>query len=73
MAKGFRFCPVALDREHESKARAVLLQHGAVVPGSVRYDGWRLNYQLDLGALADGDGPAVEECIRRDIDRAIRQ
>lgn len=72
MAKGFRFCPVALDREHESKARAVLLRHGAVVPGSVRYDGWRLSYQLDLGALEDGAGPQVEEIIRRDIEKAVR-
>lgn len=72
MARGFRFCPIAVDRENESKARAVLLRHGAVVPGSVRHDGWRLNYQLDLGALPDGDGPAVEEVIRREIEQAVR-
>lgn len=71
MARGYRFCPVAVDREHEGKARAVLLKYGAVVPGSVRYDGWRLNYQLNLGALPDGDGPAVEEVIRRDIEKAM--
>lgn len=67
MTRGFRFCPVPIHREQEAAARAVLSRHAAVVPESVRFDGWRINYQLDLAALPDGDGPAVEEVIRREI------
>ena len=68
--KGLRIEGVPVHLEHKAAAIAVLDRHACVVPDSVRYTGTHLLFGVDLGALPAGDGPAVCEVIRRDIERA---
>lgn len=67
---GIRTEGVPVHLEHKAAALAVLDRHPCVVPSSVRYTGTHLLFAIDLGALPAGDGPAVCEVIRRDIERA---
>lgn len=62
----------AIHREHEAAARRVLARHDSVVEESIRFDGERLRWDLDLGRLPDGDGPSVEGVIKGEIDREPR-
>ena len=66
MTAGFRACSIPVHRERSDAALRVVEGHPAV--RSARYDGAKVHYVLDLGALPVGDGPAVEEVIRRTVD-----
>jgi hypothetical protein len=65
-----RRCSAAVHRENVDAARAVLARHACVAEGSVRYDGERLCFDLELSSLPPGDGPAVELVLRREVEGA---
>lgn len=73
MSVGERGEHIAVPPDRKAAALAVLDRHPCVVPSSVRYTGTHLLFAVDLGALPPGDGPAVCEVIRRDIERAARR
>lgn len=70
--RGMRCEGMPIHLEHKAAAIAVLDRHGCVIQETVRYTGTHLLWAVDLGQLPEGDGPAVCEVIRRDIDAAIR-
>ena len=70
--RGFRRCTMTLHREHEAVARVVLAKHPSVVESTIRFSGEHLSWSLDLSVLPDGDGPAVELVLVREIERASK-
>jgi hypothetical protein len=70
--RGFHRCAVPLHREHEAAAWVAVRAHGCVDPGSVKYEGGALVYQIDLSCIPNGEYLLVEECIKRDVEKAIR-
>ena len=66
--RGFRTCVVPLYAERVDAARAVLAKHDCVDPESIRYDGYRLTYRMDLARIGEGDGPCVEQVIATEIN-----
>jgi hypothetical protein len=73
VSPAFRVCVHPIHREHAEAARRALARHGAVVEGSVSYDGERIVWHLDLGRLPPGDGPSVEAVIVRAIEAEARR
>jgi hypothetical protein len=69
MPPGCRACSIALHAERLDLAMDVLTRHPCVDPASVRWDGARLHYVIDLARVPDGDGPAVELVIAREVER----
>jgi hypothetical protein len=70
-ARGYRTESLAVHQEDKAAALAALDRHPCVV--SARYNGTVLTWSVDLGALPEGDGPAVCEVIRRDVLKAVRR
>lgn len=72
LGRGFKSCAIVLHHEHVKPAREVLDADRRVSPGSVRYDGARLHYQLDLATFDNGEGPCIEAQIAGFVERAVR-
>lgn len=71
--RGFRNCVIPLHREHEAAAREAIAKTPCVDPGSIRFDGSAVHYAIDLSCgVPDGDAPAIELVIRRDVEKAVR-
>ena len=68
-AKGFRFCSILCAREHVANALLVLARYPFIVDGSAREMSGGVQYTMDLGSLPEGDGPAAELMVRRDVER----
>lgn len=70
---GFRHCSLPLHREHETRATLALAPYaGQIVDGSIRFDGSRLHFTLDLATIPPGDAPSVECVLVRAVERAVR-
>lgn len=71
--RGYRSCSVAIHREHEAKAMLAVQRHAdRLVDGSVRFDGSRLHFAIDLARVPQGDAPSIECVIVRDVERAVK-
>lgn len=73
MASGFLHCSMPLHREHEQRAVAELAKHDArLVPGSVRFDGSLLHFEIDHARVPNGEARSVELVIIRAVEAAVR-
>lgn len=70
--RGFKRCTTSVHREYEGAARAILAKHPSVVAETIRFSGEHLSWSLDLSLLPEGDGPAIELVLVRDIERAAK-
>lgn len=64
-----RLCSLALHRERHEAAALVLKRYPWVVERSVRSDGERVCFELDLTMLPAGDGASAEAMIVREVER----
>lgn len=65
--RGYRFCSIAMAREHVAAALLVLERYPFLC--SIREMSGGVSYTMDLSGLPSGDGPAAELMIRRDVER----
>ena len=71
MARGFRFCSVRVPYESRPNALLVLSRYPFILEGSAKPTSEGVAYTMDLAALPEGDGPAAEEMVRREVERAV--
>ena len=70
--RGFRTCSFVVPLDDEPAARLVLDRYERlIVQGSIARVGDRLRLELDLSTMPPGDGPAREQMIAEDIQRAV--
>lgn len=69
-AQGYKRVTVAIHREREHAARAVLARHAAVVPETIEYSGQHLSFSIDLARCPPDEGGLVAAVIERDVMEA---
>lgn len=67
--RGFRFCSFRCAYESRANALLVLARYPFISGQRETSEG--VAFTLDLGSLPLGDGPAAEEMILRDLQRAV--
>ncbi len=68
--RGVKFCRFACDASDAETCVAVLLHH-PYVDESVTHEGGILHYRIDLAMIEEGDGPAAQLRVERDLERAV--
>jgi hypothetical protein len=68
--RGTKFCTFACDATDAEHCVAVLARH-PYVDEAVSHEGGKLHYRIDLALLEEGDGPAAELRVTRDLERVV--